>query len=308
MKRIIFAIVFACLLLPTAAKSDGIGPKPGRWCGWFMQHELGITSKGTGLNLNRAIEWARVGSPTTASVGAVVVWRHHVGVIVGKGENGRWIVKSGNDGNRVRTRERSLHSAVAFRSVGSATVASYDNNSLDQKASRRGKKNLVALAVGGRAVEPLGQPGTLAVGASVSLSVASAPPAHLTDFTDEVRRKKRKPVRQPQRPVLVAGMEAGQPVHGVLAFGEKGFSHDVSPRTRLAQGDARPSSRALQGSARSKLHARAGLEFGGHALYVDAGVEMTSILRPEQSPDYRRPYRRGLPTEVTASRRASGRR
>ncbi len=48
------------------------------------------------------------------SVGAIVVWRHHVGKIVGQ-ENGQWIVQSGNDGHAVRTRARSVAGAIAFR-------------------------------------------------------------------------------------------------------------------------------------------------------------------------------------------------
>jgi hypothetical protein len=43
-----------------------------------------------------------------------VVWRHHVGRIVGQ-ENGQWIVQSGNDGHAVRTRARSIAGAIAFR-------------------------------------------------------------------------------------------------------------------------------------------------------------------------------------------------
>jgi hypothetical protein len=48
------------------------------------------------------------------SVGTIVVWRHHVGKIVGQ-QNGQWIVQSGNDGHAVRTRPRSLAGAIAFR-------------------------------------------------------------------------------------------------------------------------------------------------------------------------------------------------
>jgi hypothetical protein len=43
-----------------------------------------------------------------------VVWPHHVGLIVGR-ENGQWIVKSGNDGNRVRTRPLPISNAIAIR-------------------------------------------------------------------------------------------------------------------------------------------------------------------------------------------------
>lgn len=95
---------------------SGIGPRPGAWCGWFMQHDTGVTSRSTGLNLNRAIEWRRVGQATSAGVGAIVVWAHHVGKIVG-GSPGAWVVRSGNDGRQVRERVRSIAGAVAIRAI-----------------------------------------------------------------------------------------------------------------------------------------------------------------------------------------------
>src|SRR5215469_2297755 len=49
-----------------------------------------------------------------AGNGAVVVWPHHVGKIVGR-ENGQWVVQSGNDGHAVRTRARSIAGAIALR-------------------------------------------------------------------------------------------------------------------------------------------------------------------------------------------------
>ncbi len=63
---------------------------------------------------NLAREWARYGHATVAHVGAIVVWPHHVGKIVG-GSNGKWVVLSGNDGHAVRARQRSLAGAIAFR-------------------------------------------------------------------------------------------------------------------------------------------------------------------------------------------------
>lgn len=84
------------------------------WCGCWLRHTLGLADKG--LNLARA--WAHVGSPAGGpEVGAVVVWPHHVGRIVGRSERGGWIVQSGNDGHRVRTRELSMRGAIAFRRV-----------------------------------------------------------------------------------------------------------------------------------------------------------------------------------------------
>ncbi len=84
-----------------------VGPRPRKWCGWWMR-----TQKGGGPKFNVAWNWRHYGSPTTAQVGAIVIWRHHVGIIVGRTAKGQWIVKSGNDGNRVRTRARSVKGAI----------------------------------------------------------------------------------------------------------------------------------------------------------------------------------------------------
>jgi hypothetical protein len=86
---------------------QGLGPRPARWCGWWMR-----SRRGGGPELNVAWNWSRWGSPTTPQVGAVVVWRHHVGEITGRAANGQWIVRSGNDGGRVRERPRSVAGAV----------------------------------------------------------------------------------------------------------------------------------------------------------------------------------------------------
>ena len=87
--------------------SSGAGGRPRAWCGWWMR-----TQKGGGPAMNLAWNWSRWGSPTSPQVGAVVVWRHHVGMITGRASNGQWIVKSGNDSNRVRERARSVSGAV----------------------------------------------------------------------------------------------------------------------------------------------------------------------------------------------------
>ncbi len=85
------------------------------WCGASMRQVFGISD----ARLNLARNWAGVGSNAGGpQVGAVVVWPHHVGVIRGGPDgSGQWLVESGNDGNAVRTRYRSLHGAIAFRSV-----------------------------------------------------------------------------------------------------------------------------------------------------------------------------------------------
>lgn len=87
--------------------SRNAGPRPARWCGWWMR-----TQKGGGPELNLARNWAKWGRPSRARVGAVVVWSHHVGMITGRTTSGQWIVKSGNDGGRVRERPRSVKGAV----------------------------------------------------------------------------------------------------------------------------------------------------------------------------------------------------
>ncbi len=86
------------------------------WCGAYMRHVFGIAD----ARLNLAGNWASVGANAGGPrVGAVVVWPHHVGVIRGGPDsNGQWLVESGNDGNAVRTRYRSLRGAIAFRYVG----------------------------------------------------------------------------------------------------------------------------------------------------------------------------------------------
>jgi hypothetical protein len=87
--------------------ASGVGPRPRKWCGWWMRTQLG-----GGPAYNLAWNWRNYGSPTSPRVGAVVIWRHHVGIITGQASNGRWIVKSGNDGGQVRERARSVSGAI----------------------------------------------------------------------------------------------------------------------------------------------------------------------------------------------------
>jgi hypothetical protein len=88
-----------------------IGGRPAAWCGWEMRQ---LVSGDPGPSFNLARNWAHWGQAGPAGVGAVVVWSHHVGKIVGL-EGGEWIIESGNDGNRVRTRPRSIAGAIAIR-------------------------------------------------------------------------------------------------------------------------------------------------------------------------------------------------
>lgn len=98
------------VIVNTASRFNA-GAKPGRWCGWWMR-----TQFGGGPEYNLARNWSKRGTSAGGPrVGAVVVWPHHVGYIVGQASNGKWLVKSGNDGNAVRTRARSVSGAIAFR-------------------------------------------------------------------------------------------------------------------------------------------------------------------------------------------------
>jgi hypothetical protein len=86
--------------------------RPAAWCGWWLGHHLGVPFRELWLARN----WASVGTRASPAPGVVVVWRHHVGIITGRRGN-RWVIKSGNDGHRVRERPRSLAGAIAFRRV-----------------------------------------------------------------------------------------------------------------------------------------------------------------------------------------------
>jgi hypothetical protein len=89
------------------------GGRPRAWCGWWLGRHLGIGNR----NLWLARNWASVGRNAGGPrVGAIVVWRNHVGIITGRAGS-QWIVKSGNDGNAVRERPRSIAGAIAFRGV-----------------------------------------------------------------------------------------------------------------------------------------------------------------------------------------------
>ena len=88
-----------------------IGGRPAAWCGWEMRQ---LVSGDPGPAFNLARNWAHWGQAGPAGVGAVVVWSHHVGKIVGQ-EGGEWVIESGNDGHRVRTRPLSIAGAIAIR-------------------------------------------------------------------------------------------------------------------------------------------------------------------------------------------------
>lgn len=97
---------------PTA----GLGSRPRAWCGWYLSRYLGKNDR----RLWRALAWRHVGRAAHGpAIGVVVIWsrgrgRGHVGIITGKTARG-WVILSGNDGNAVRERVRSVSTAIAFR-------------------------------------------------------------------------------------------------------------------------------------------------------------------------------------------------
>lgn len=109
MKKLLLTAAVTVALTNSAFAS--LGPRPAAWCGWYLRQVYGIADR----SLDLARNWVRVGHNAGGPrVGAIVVWPHHVGKIVG--HDGReWIVHSGNDGHRVRTRARSVSRAIGFR-------------------------------------------------------------------------------------------------------------------------------------------------------------------------------------------------
>jgi hypothetical protein len=89
----------------------GYGARPTAWCGWEMRQ---LVSSDPGPDYNLARNWAHWGRSGPPGVGAVVVWPHHVGKIVGK-EGGMWVIESGNDDHATRTRTRPISGAIAIR-------------------------------------------------------------------------------------------------------------------------------------------------------------------------------------------------
>jgi hypothetical protein len=101
---------FAAYPQRTADRGRGNG-RPAAWCGWEMRR---LVDGDPGPSFNLARNWVHWGRSGPAGVGAVVVWPHHVGKIVGQ-NNGMWVIESGNDGHALRTRPRSIAGAIAVR-------------------------------------------------------------------------------------------------------------------------------------------------------------------------------------------------
>jgi hypothetical protein len=107
----LFAFAAANLASSTTGYRGRDQARPVAWCGWEMRRLVGADP---GPSFNLARNWAHWGRPGPAGIGAVVVWSHHVGKIVGQ-QNGEWIIESGNDGHALRTRVRSIAGAIAIR-------------------------------------------------------------------------------------------------------------------------------------------------------------------------------------------------
>lgn len=128
LKKLWMLLVLTITLMGTAHASTGghlhhrvshvihnTDVRPSAWCGWQMRQ---WHPQRTNINLNLAKNWAYVGTATIPRVGAIIVWRHHVGEITGyDAHKHQWVVKSGNDSHRVRERPRSIAGAIAFRSI-----------------------------------------------------------------------------------------------------------------------------------------------------------------------------------------------
>lgn len=115
MKKVLLTIFVLALLGGEALAANG---RPAncparRWCGCWLASHLSMPSRP--LWVARA--WARIGHPAGGpQVGAVVVWRHHVGLITAV-EGGMIRVLSGNDGGAVRDRWRSTRGVIAYRII-----------------------------------------------------------------------------------------------------------------------------------------------------------------------------------------------
>jgi hypothetical protein len=110
-----------CALVALVFLSSAVEARPHKrahyglpWCGIYMTQYKHIPKRSLWIARNWAYEGTNAGGP---GIGVIVVWRHHVGVITGRAPDGEWIVHSGNDGGRIRTRARSVAGAIAFRHV-----------------------------------------------------------------------------------------------------------------------------------------------------------------------------------------------
>jgi uncharacterized protein (TIGR02594 family) len=107
-------------LLEAARRYEGLRHSPdgfrGQWCGSFLGAVARRVGKPVPRDFRLARAWARVGRPSAARVGAVVVFRHHVTLLV-RIVPGGFIGLGGNQGHRVRESRFSWRGVIAIRSV-----------------------------------------------------------------------------------------------------------------------------------------------------------------------------------------------
>lgn len=108
----------ASALLDVASRYVGRGNFTGfrgPWCGAAMSV---VASEATGRRywILRARDWAHVGRPTTAHVGAVAVLPDHVGTAAGF-EGGSVLLAGGNQGGRFGVDRFPLSRVLAFREI-----------------------------------------------------------------------------------------------------------------------------------------------------------------------------------------------
>lgn len=103
-------------LEPGESAAGFIGSRPSgcparAWCGCWLAQHLGMSDRSLWL----ARRWASLGMDAGGPrVGAIVVWRHHVGKITAV-DGHRIRVLSGNDGRAVRDRWRTTAGVIAYR-------------------------------------------------------------------------------------------------------------------------------------------------------------------------------------------------
>jgi hypothetical protein len=106
------AALTLAIVLASTLPANAADPRPSRWCGWWLRQQLSIPDKSLNLARMWAVKRQRVSGPC---VGCIAVWPHHVGLVTGHGSKpGTAVIKSGNDGGRVRERERSIRNVIAW--------------------------------------------------------------------------------------------------------------------------------------------------------------------------------------------------
>lgn len=96
---------------------------PGRWCACYMDTALARAGLQP-LGSSRARDFANYGETAEpGALGAIMVVRSHVGVVVGACENGDVMIVSGNYSNKVALGCYSTDRAIAWRAGPLVTLA-----------------------------------------------------------------------------------------------------------------------------------------------------------------------------------------